>query len=289
MARALSPAGLLYAGAGLGLLGLAWRGGYLDKALRPDATNAEDAAGWLARLILAEGGNVVVGEEEGVGIAYTALNRVRRKGFSTVQDAVTRDAGKRWFGARRTHGYCYLTETALCPGRTRGGKTVTQTSAYARAKVFAKEVLDGKHPNPIGNRTHFVHPRAFVRKHGICSTPGERFGNSRARGGMYPNPDGAWVCATPGKGVGPTYMPRWAVARSAPEGAATYEPRWVGRAVFSGLGAEPPSPEHPIYVKNVEVEPTWSQTFAQATLEGLGAGIGFLIAGWALRRTGVTK
>jgi|ETNvirnome_2_300_1030623.scaffolds.fasta_scaffold01500_10 hypothetical protein len=271
-------AGLLYAGAGLGLIGLAWRGGLLDGALQTAATENATEADWLARLILTEGGGGVIGKPEGVGIAQTALNRVRLKGFPTIQEAVTVKAGKAWFGGRRTKGYCYLTETKACPGRTRGGKTVSEAKSFPRAVAFAQEMLAGTQGNPIGNRTHFVHPKAFKRKWGPCA-PGDPMSKR-------------WMCADPGKGLGPVRMPLWAVARSA-GGKATHEPKWVGRALFSGLGADPipvpiPPPARPLVVEKLEVdiEPSWNKVVARATIEGVGMAIGLAIGGYFVATMG---
>ena len=270
---ASSPhAGLLYAGAGLGLIGLAWRGGLLDGALRTDATDKATEAEWLARLVLTEGGGGVIGGPEGVGIAQTALNRVRLKGFPTVQEAVTKDAGRAWFGERRSGGYCYATETMACPGRTRGGKTVTEAKSFPRAVAFAQEMLDGRHPNPIGSRTHFVHPGAFKRRWGACP----------------PGPDSPkWMCADPGKGVGPVRMPLWAVSRSA-GGRAAYEPRWLGRAVFSGVGADDVPAAKPLTVERlqVDIEPSWPKVITRATIEGVGMAIGLAIGGYFVATLG---
>lgn len=150
---------------------------------------------WLARILLTEAGDID-DEEEWAGIAWVALNRAAAAN-TTVREVV---ATKAWFGAAPP---ARLFSAGILEGRR-----------AAHALEFAGRVLAGEVENPIGDRTHFVHPSGMPR----CDSEGAA---TRSR-----------VCRRTYYGL--RQMPYWAID-SAEGGSAEYTPEGHGRAVFAEL------------------------------------------------------
>jgi hypothetical protein len=145
--------------------------------------------------------------DEWSGIQWVAVNRARNKRAS-VRDVV---ATTSWPGGG-ARGRAFV-EAVQAPGgqgyrSAFGHPAPPDVNGYARALGHARALLLGQVPNPIGLRTHFLHPAILP----ACA-------------GDEPREDGR-LCVD-----GRAY-PKWSVSR-ARGGSAEHEPMRVGRAVFS--------------------------------------------------------
>lgn len=155
---------------------------------------------YLARILMMEAARAV-GSAEWAGIAWCAVNR-----------ALERHAAGHPLSIRSV-----VATTAWSGGGDRGRAFVERINSdyperqrtWADAIAFAEELLQGQIANPIGERTHFVHPTGMPRcVDGECS-------------------NAALMC------VEGRCLPGWIVAR-ADGGRSEYPPVEVDRAVFAG-------------------------------------------------------
>jgi hypothetical protein len=202
-------------GGGLLLFGISR--GFFDKILAPKLLVpgfVSSDADWLARIVLTESSSKGRLGPEGVGIAYVAKNRLESGRYgSSIKEVVTGKTGRRWFGAARTAGYCFVTGARLCSGRTRGGMTVTEFPQYDAARAMAEKVMDGTIPNPVGRRLTFHHPGGMKK----CPNLGAKTKKLICRSTPY----------------GKRWIPRWGISK-AQGGAARTTPITVGAGVFAG-------------------------------------------------------
>ena len=118
---------------------------------RPTNASEVDA---LTRMILVET-SFNSPPEEMRGILQVALNRAQKRGSSVVS-VVAPPGIPLWNGSSAYRDWYYQ-------GAERYGE-----SKFRRARAFVEDYLSGRHPNPIGNRTNFVHISGMARCGGQC-------------------------------------------------------------------------------------------------------------------------
>lgn len=168
---------------------------------------APDDAEFLARIVVFEAASA--DPLEWSGIMWVALNRAARD-RAAVRDIVATTA---WFGGGE-RGRAAV-EAVQAPGgrgyrSPTGRRAPPDSSSWNAALTHAHKILNGQEGNPIGRRTHFVHPAGLPR----CELPAGT-----------PTSDGR-IC------VEGHALPTWAVSREL-GGRAEFAPIKVGRAVFS--------------------------------------------------------
>lgn len=163
-----------------------------------DPSDAE----YLARILMIEAASGA--RNEWAAIAWVAVNRARRA-QSSVRAVVASNA---WFGSGASAESAIRRVQAPSGSRPDGRTAPPQYAQYPSALSFATALLEGRVPNPIGPRRHFVHPQSLP----IC-TPDTAVPAGR-------------VC------VDGRLFPRWSVSTSR-GGSAEHEPIQIGRGVFS--------------------------------------------------------
>jgi hypothetical protein len=135
----------------IGLLGtaLAWfffRSGAGVPGMTGGVAYDEADLNAVTRLLLAET-SFNRPEKEQIGVVMVAVNRARRDGSSLSTVAVP-PGDPNWNASKKFRD------------RWEGSIDYPQ---FNRARDFVQSVLDGEHRNPIGDRTHFLHPRGMPR------------------------------------------------------------------------------------------------------------------------------
>jgi hypothetical protein len=158
---------------------------------------------------------------EWAGVAWVALNRARRQG-KTVRQVVVSDS---WTG---TGAAARDWQVTIQQGRgyrsPMGRISPVDQPRWQKAVEFARAVLAGEVPNPIGEREGYVHPGGMPRCRFADGT-----GLRWEAGGLVPvvnQAEASHVCQ------GGRALPVWVVAADE-GGAARTEPVEVGRAVFA--------------------------------------------------------
>jgi hypothetical protein len=163
---------------------------------------------YLARILVVEAGGH---KEDWPGIAWVAVNRARRNyggRGTTIKDQVDTP---RWFGSAGV-GY-----QKVHTGRTPSGRPLLGGQVGRDARAFARAVLDGRVPSPIGDRISFVHYS----------------GMRRCRESEVGEVSGRFICDDHPR-YGPRWVPKWIVSPDK-GGVARSEPVDVGRATFAGV------------------------------------------------------
>jgi len=104
-------------------------------------SKSEDDVSLLARMLITETG-LNKSKAEMSQIVWVALNRARKRGVP-MSKVVVPGIRPAW-----NNGDVYA----------RRFRDASDNPKFAAAKAFVVEVLQGKHPQTIGNRTSFVHP-----------------------------------------------------------------------------------------------------------------------------------
>jgi len=155
---------------------------------------------WLRRMLVLEVGDIDPGPEW-AGVAYVAVNRAI-KGNKSIEAVVHANA---WIGSG-PDATDYLGIMGANQGKSPKGRPAPPIHPrWGISEAFAKGVLAGTVPNPIGKRTSYVHYRSLKPANG--KPPGDfmDFQGKRA--------------------------PKWVVPKSA-GGLAVNDPLTVGRATF---------------------------------------------------------
>jgi hypothetical protein len=124
----------------------------------------EDDVEVLATMLASEGGfkklETEKGRKELAGIAFTAINRARRRDAS-LRRVITGGHGFGKQGAKRA----YSTAAAHQDPKVRKGRKVTDPM-----RQYAADILSGKVANPVGQATFFLH-NTFGKGYGKKSDP----------------------------------------------------------------------------------------------------------------------
>ena len=93
--------------------------------------------------------NTQKGRAEIAGVAFTALNRVKEKGYGkNLNEVITGGHGFGKQGGKRAYG----TSVGSDDPNINKGRSVSKDMLD-----FARDILQGKVKNPVGNATHFLH------------------------------------------------------------------------------------------------------------------------------------
>lgn len=214
--RRLSTALLVVGGALLGYSLLRWVFARARRFAAALATPSNQE--WLARILLTEAGDID-DEEEWAGIAWVAMNRAAQWKAQVEGKMARGEALSSW----ALENYPDSSVRAVVATSGWFGDTpparlssdgILQGRRAAHALEFAGRLLSGVVSNPVGDRTHFVHPSGMPR----CGPEGER---TKSR-----------VCRQTAYGL--RWMPYWAID-PVEGGSAEYTPVGQGRAVFADL------------------------------------------------------
>lgn len=156
----------------------------------------EDTRKWLARVVIAEAGDIEGPCSEWAAIMQIVLNRVRSSQYPSTVKNVVRD--RSWNLSDR---YQELIRNAHNSPR------------WENALLQADRVLSGEERNLVGQRLHECH------KGGSCSPDGTKRYNDRRQH--------KWTCYQG------HWMARWALPLSHPDSTAQYEPIQIGRVIVS--------------------------------------------------------
>ncbi len=175
-----------------------------SQALEWEGRSPDDAE-YLARVTMLEAARG--SREEWIAIQWVAINRARAAQIS-VRDVVATTSWPGGGASGRAFVEAVQAPSGVSYRSAFGHPSPPDVRGYDRALDVAHAILAGEIRNPIGGRTHFVHPQSLRR----CDVAGEL-------------PDGR-ICLD-----GRAY-PRWAVSKDQ-GGRAALDPRRIGRAVFS--------------------------------------------------------
>ena len=156
-------------GAGIGII---W--GISRAASAHGVPDTDENVEYLARMLCMHSS---LTEPEWIGLSWLVLNRIQAGRCRTVRECVTSTSWSTNEERRRRlaapSGYQDASGKPAPPDSPR----------WEEALALAEEILQGQHPNPIGQRRHFIHPQALHD----CTAEGSRDGNYECRGGkLYP-------------------------------------------------------------------------------------------------------
>jgi hypothetical protein len=174
---------------------------------------------WLARVLIMEAGDIGPGDEW-AAIANVAMNRAKKRGLP-IKEVV---ANTSWpGGGPRGRLFVKAIQSNETSGKltstykTKDGKKKTikksppmASRRWSAAYQFAYKTLMGDISNPIGNRTHFVHPGGMPKT--------KQPDGTKNKSGSRIAFKGRW-------------LPPWVLPETV--GGTADNPKKVGRAVFA--------------------------------------------------------